>query len=121
MSDERSSTDAYAPDAGDIIWTDLDPPTGREQGGQRPAVVLSHKALYLASRFVIVCPVTRRIRPFASSVVLPEGLSTIGEVLTTHVRSIDTMNRPVRFSGERVPASTLAELRMKLAVLVGIL
>lgn len=44
-----------------------------------------------------------------------------GEVLTSHVRSIDTLNRPIRFSGQRLPALALTELRAKLAVLLGIL
>lgn len=121
MSAAKSSTDAYEPEAGDIIWTDFDPRTGREQGGRRRAVIVSPRALYVASRFVIVCPVTSRIRPFASSIVLPEGLSIAGEVLTSHVRSIDTLNRPIRFSGQRLPALALTELRAKLAVLLGIL
>jgi mRNA interferase MazF len=121
MSAVKSSTEAYEPDAGDIIWTDFDPRTGREQGGRRPAVILSPRAFFVASRFVIVCPVTGRVRPFASSLVLPEGLSIGGEVLTSHVRSIDTLNRPIRFSGERLPPLSLAELRAKLAALLGML
>jgi mRNA interferase MazF len=121
MSAAKSSTDAYEPEAGDIVWTDFDPRTGREQGGRRPAVVVSPRVFYVASRFVIVCPVTSRIRPFASSIVLPQGLSIGGEVLTSHVRSIDTLNRPIRFSGERLPTVSLTELRAKLAVLLGML
>ena len=121
MSAAKSSTEAYEPEAGDIVWTDFDPRTGREQGGRRPAVIVSPRAFHAASRFVIVCPVTSRIRPFASSIVLPEGLSIVGEVLTSHVRSIDTLNRPIRFSGERLPPPSLTELRAKLAVLLGIL
>lgn len=30
----------YEPAAGDLIWTDFDPRTGREQGGRRPALVI---------------------------------------------------------------------------------
>jgi mRNA interferase MazF len=117
----KSSTEPYAPEAGDIIWTDFEPRTGREQGERRPAVIVSPRAFYVASRFVIVCPVTSRIRPFESSIVLPEGLSVRGEVLTSHVRSIDTLNRPIGFSGHRLPAASLLELRAKLAVILGIL
>jgi mRNA interferase MazF len=105
---------------GVLIWTEVDPKTGREQAGRRPAVVLSPAAFYQASRFAIVCPITSRIRPFASSVVLPEGLKVQGEVLTSHVRSIDTLARPIRLVGEAVPLAVLVELRAKLAVLTGI-
>jgi mRNA interferase MazF len=110
----------FEPAPGDLIWTDFDPRTGREQGGRRPAVVISPKALFTASRFIIVCPITSRIRPFASSVVLPPGLPIGGEILTSHVRSIDTLARLVAYAGGKVPAAILAEVRGKLAVLTGI-
>ena len=95
-------SDDEIPQAGDLIWTDFDPRIGREQSGRRPAVVISPAAFYEASRFAIVCPITSRVRPFASSVVLPEGLAVQGEVLTSHVRSIDTMARPIRRIGQAV-------------------
>ncbi|MDO8837467.1 MAG: type II toxin-antitoxin system PemK/MazF family toxin [Parvibaculum sp.] len=113
-------TDApYEPGAGDLVWTDFDPRTGREQSGRRPAVVVSPRAFWRASRFLIVCPVTSRIRPFAASVVLPEGLSVAGEILTSHIRSIDTLARPVAFAGAVLPEPLLNELREKIAVLIG--
>lgn len=113
-------TDENHPHAGDLIWTDLDPRTGREQAGRRPALVLSDRSFFVATGFVIVCPITRRVRPFASSVVLPDGLPIAGEILTSHVRSIDALTRPVRPVGASVPADILTEVRNKLAVLVGI-
>lgn len=35
---------AYMPDAGDIVWLNFTPQTGREQAGRRPALVLSPAA-----------------------------------------------------------------------------
>ena len=113
-------TDTYCPHERDLVWTEFDPRTGREQGGRRPALVLSDRAFFTATGFAIVCPVTRRVRPFASSVVLPEGLPVEGEVLTSHVRSIDARARPVRFTGASVPDEIMVDVRAKLAVLVGI-
>ncbi|QJE72322.1 mRNA-degrading endonuclease [Aerophototrophica crusticola] len=110
----------FRPEAGDLVWTDFDPRPGREQGGRRPALVISPAAFWDASRFAIVCPITSRIRPFGSSVVLPEGLPIQGEILTSHVRSIDTLARPVRPVGAAVPVDVLREVRGKLAVLAGI-
>jgi mRNA interferase MazF len=106
----------WRPDAGDLIWTDFDP-----QAGRRPALVLSPAAFWEASRFAIVCPITSRVRPFGSSVVLPQGLPVSGEVLTSHVRSIDTLARPIAYAGSKVPPSVLTETRAKLAVLIGYL
>jgi isocitrate/isopropylmalate dehydrogenase len=42
-----------------------------------------------------------------------------GEILTPHVRSIDSLARAVRYAGAVVPEATLAEVRAKLAVLCG--
>jgi len=113
-------TDApYEPEEGHLIWMDFDPRTGREQSGRRPAVAVSPVAFWRATRLLIVCPVTSHIRPFATSVLLPEGLPVAGEVLTSHIRSIDTLARPVAFAGAALPAALLDELREKIAVLIG--
>jgi mRNA interferase MazF len=109
----------YLPDEGDLIWTDFDPRTGREQGGRRPALVLSPIAFCRVAGFAIVCPITSVIRNFGTSVILPPGLAVSGEILTGHVRSIDTAARPLRYAGGKVPAATLADVRAKLAALCG--
>ncbi len=110
----------YAPDAGDLVWTDFDPAPGREQAGRRPALVVSPAAFTQNTGFAIVCPITSRVRPFPTSVVLPHGLPVSGEILLSHVRSIDMLARPVRPIGATVPASTAAEVRAKLATLIAI-
>jgi mRNA interferase MazF len=69
---------------------------------------------------MIVCPITSRVRPFSTSVVLPVGLPVSGEILTSHVRSIDTLARPISYAGATVPAEILHEVRMKLAALIGL-
>ena len=113
-------TAGYEPHEGDLIWTDLDPRTGREQAGRRPALVPSHRKFFVASGFAIVCPITTRVRPFPSSVVLPHGLPIRGDILTSHVRSIDVAARPIATAGASVSPETLMEVRSKLAVLLGI-
>ncbi|OAN45216.1 type II toxin-antitoxin system PemK/MazF family toxin [Magnetospirillum moscoviense] len=113
-------SETYTPEAGDLIWTDFDPRTGREQGGRRPALVVSPKAFWQASGFAIVCPITSKIRPFGTSVVLPVGLALAGEILTSHVRSIDTLARPIRPVGQAVPGAVLDDVRAKLAALIGL-
>lgn len=109
----------YVPEAGDLIWTDFDPRVGREQSGRCPALVLSPSDFYRASEFAIVCPITSRIRPFGTSVVLPPGLPISGDILTSHVRSIDTLARAIRPAGASVSDAVLDEVRNKLAVLLG--
>ncbi len=104
----------YEPEAGDLIWTDFDPRTGREQSGRGPALVVS------PADFGRVTEFTSRIRPFGTSVVLPVGLPVSGEILTSHVRSIDTLARPISYAGAAVSPATLDEVRLKLAALIGL-
>jgi mRNA interferase MazF len=114
------SEQGYWPDAGDLIWTDFDPTLGREQTGRRPALVISPKAFALNTGFVFVCPITTRVRPFPTSVVLPEGLPIAGEILISHLHSIDILARAVRPVGAAVPAGTAEQVRAKLAALIAI-
>lgn len=110
----------YLPDAGHLIWTDFDPTIGREQAGRRPALVISPAAFALNTGFVIVCPITTRIRPFPTSVVLPVGFPISGEVLLSNLRSLDTRARPIRYAGLKVPSETARLVRAKLAALITI-
>ena len=118
----RSSSEAgpYLPEAGDLIWTGFDPRIGREQSGRRPALAVSPADFCRVTEFAIVCPITSRVRPFGTSVVLPIGLPVSGEILTSHVRSIDTLARPISYAGAAVPAEILHEVRMKLGALIGL-
>jgi mRNA interferase MazF len=111
---------SYVPEAGELIWIDFDPRVGREQSGRRPALVVSPRAFCHATGFAIVCPITSRVRPFGTSVVLPAGLPVTGEILTSHVRSIDTLARPIGAAGGAVSRDILADVRAKLAALIGL-
>src|SRR5271170_8455547 len=111
---------AYAPGTGDLIWTDFDPTKGREQAGRRPALVVSSAAFTENTGLAVVCPITSRVRPFPTSVVLPPGLPIVGEVLTSHIRSIDTEARPIRYAGAAIPAETAQLVRAKLNAFVTI-
>jgi mRNA interferase MazF len=108
------------PDAGDLIWTDFDPTRGREQAGRRPALVVSQAAFTENSGLAVVCPITSRVRPLPTSVVLPGGLPVSGEILTSHIRSIDTQARPVRYAGAAIGADVAQLVRAKLATFVTI-
>jgi mRNA interferase MazF len=111
---------SYRPEAGDLVWTDFDPRVGREQSGRRPALLVSPSAFWQASGFLIVCPITWKVRPFGTSVVLPAGGKLAGEILTSHVRSIDTGARPIAFAGASVAHDLLADVRARLAALIGL-
>jgi mRNA interferase MazF len=111
---------AYAPDTGDLIWTDFDPTKGREQAGRRPALVISPKTFTENTGLAVVCPITSRVRPFPTSVVLPPDLPVAGEILVSHIRGIDTQARPVRYAGASVPKTIARLVRAKLNTLLTI-
>jgi mRNA interferase MazF len=108
----------YVPNVGDLIWTDFDPARGHEQAGRRPALVISPATFTEYTNFAIVCPVTSRVRPFPTSVVLPPGLPIGGEILLSHLRSIDIAARPVRYAGAKIPAETARLVRAKLETFI---
>jgi mRNA interferase MazF len=109
---------AYVPGAGDLIWTDFDPTKGREQAGRRPALVVSPVSFSANTGLAIVCPITSRVRPFPTSVVLPSGLPVAGEILISHIRSIDIRARPLAYAGGTIDARTAALVRAKLGAIV---
>jgi mRNA interferase MazF len=114
------SEELYLPNTGDLIWTDFDPNVGREQAGRRPALVLSPSVFALNTGFAIVCPITSKMRPFPTGVVLPDGLPIAGEILLSHVRNIDIRARPVLYAGAAVPAEVAQAVRAKLDLLIAI-
>ena len=111
--------DPYFPGAGDLVWTDFDPTPGREQAGRRPALVLSPVELSRNTGFAIVAPITSRVRPFPTSVVLPHGSPLSGEILLNQIRSIDILARPVKFAG-RVNDEVARDVRAKVGMLIAI-
>jgi mRNA interferase MazF len=113
-------TIGYTPSAGDLIWTDFDPTRGREQAGRRPALVVSAAAFTSYTGLAVVCPITSRVRPFPTSVVLPAGLPISGEILTSHVRSIDTLARPIRYAGASVGQAVAQAVQAKLESFIAI-
>jgi mRNA interferase MazF len=113
-------TPAYTLGSGDLIWTDFDPTKYREQAGRRPVVVVSSAVFTGNTGLAIVCPITSRVRPFPTSVVLPTGLPVAGEILTSHIRSIDTMALPIRYAGAAVPLEIALLIRAKLNTFITI-
>jgi len=110
----------YRPDVRDLVWTDFDPTPGREQAGRRPAVVLSPAAFFDNTGFVIVAPITSRVRPFPTSVVLPAGLPIAGEILVANLRSLDALARPLRTAGAKISEETARAVRARLDALIAI-
>ncbi len=107
----------YIPERGDIVLIDFSPQSGREQCGQRPAVVLSPKAYNAKVGLAIFCPITSKIKNYPFEVILDNYLKTKGAVLSDHIKNFDWHSRKVRFK-EKVSQKNLYEILAKLQMLL---
>ncbi len=107
---------AYVPDAGDIVWLDFDPQAGHEQGGHRPAVVLSPAGYNGRSGMMVCCPTTTRIKGYPFEVALAGNPKSV--VLADQVKNQDWRARRATRKG-RVSSAELDEVRAKLLALIG--
>jgi mRNA interferase MazF len=108
----------YVPDRGDAVWITLNPHTGHEQAGRRPALVLSPAAYNGKVGLVILCPITNQQKGYPFEVAIPKGLKVTGVILADQVKSLDWRAR----QAERIdtlPEQTVAEVLGKLNTLLG--
>ncbi len=77
---------------GEIWNVYFDPIKGNEQGGNRPAVVISGNTLNKNLGVVIVCPITSSVHNYEGNPVLSpskeNGLQVLSEIMVFHIRSI---------------------------------
>lgn len=77
---------------GEIWEMYFDPVKGSEQGGRRPAVIVSGDLMNKYLKVVIVCPLTTKIKNYKGNLILEpdklNGLEEKSEVLTFHLRSV---------------------------------
>ena len=79
---------------GDLILVNFAPTKGREQSGERPALVISNTKYNTQSGFVLACPITSTMKVMNIRVPLDERTKTQGDILCEQVRIIDLMERP---------------------------
>lgn len=104
-------TRTYTPAQGDLVWLDFHPPSGHEQSGRRPAVVVSPGAYNKRIGLALVCPVTSQRKGYPFEVVLPEGCPVGGVVLADHLKSQDWRARRAEFIARLDAATLLAVLQ----------
>lgn len=102
---------------GQVVWVNLNPVTGSEQAGHRPAVIISSND-YLASipNVVMVLPITTRNRGLPNHVRLGGNIGLVEAesfAMTEQPRTIDRQ-RITKPAGQ-VDRGTLQELRSWLA------
>lgn len=109
----------YIPDTGHIIKIDLDPRAGHEQGGWRPAIVLSPIAYNSKTQLAIAVPVTNQVKGYPFEVRLHDGMRTTGAVLADQVRNLDWHVRRAKYI-ETAPPEVMKAIRERLSALLGI-
>jgi mRNA interferase MazF len=108
---------AYVPDRGDIVWIALNPQASHEQGGRRPAVVVSPRSYNGKVGLGLFCPITSRAKGYPFEVALPADFAVRGVVLADQVKSLDWRARRAALAA-RLADDTCAEVIGKLATLL---
>lgn len=109
----------YQPDRGDLIWLDFTPNAGTEQGGRRPALVLSGQDFNIATGLVLVCPITTKDKINSFDVPLPKGVRLKGVILSSQIRSLDWIARNADFHG-KADTNTMCEVLGRIEAILGI-
>ncbi|GHV42299.1 mRNA interferase PemK [Synergistales bacterium] len=104
---------------GDIIFVDFAPTKGREQTGQRPALVISNTRYTQQSNFAIACPITSTMKPMKVRVPLDSRTKTQGDILCEQVRIIDLLKRAYTIV-EQIPKDKLREVYNVVNALISI-
>lgn len=101
----------HEPTPGEIVWVVLDPAAGREQGGRRPAVVVSSVGhLAIADTLVSIVPVTSVDRGWSNHILLRgDVLDRPSWAMSEQIRTI-SRERVVAHAGQ-VGSETLAKIR----------
>ncbi len=87
----------YIPHRGDVVNINFNPQAGHEQGGWRPALVLSSARVNEKSNLVLVCPITSKIKGYEFELRIPYHSEIHGVVLANHLKSLDWKKRNARF------------------------
>lgn len=79
----------YIPKKGDIVWVNFNSSTDKESMERHSALVVSRYEFNRKTMLAIVCPINSTIRNVPTRFTLPEELETHGQVLISHLKTID--------------------------------
>lgn len=106
----------FVPTSGDLIWIDFDPVEGHEQGGYRPAVVLSPFSYNNTVGLLLYVPCTTKVKGYPFEVKLSGSRDSVA--LADQVACVEWRTRKIISKGMVTPAE-LAEIRAKAKALIG--
>jgi mRNA interferase MazF len=105
------------PRRGDAVWVSLQPQAGHEQGGRRPALVVSPEAYNRRVGLALLCPITSQAKGYPFEVAIPAGAPVSGVVLSDQVKSLDWRARRAELVSA-LPDAVVAEVIGKLSALL---
>lgn len=85
----------YIPQKGDFITITLDPQSGHEQKGRRPALVISNTPFNERTGLIIICPVTNTEKKLPFHVTIEGCDNVTGFIMVEQVKSLDFHSRNV--------------------------
>jgi mRNA interferase MazF len=100
----------------DIVKIDFGPTLGHEQGGVRPAIVLSNSKYNESTGLMVVCPITRQKKNYFFEVDI-ETSKTNGVIIVNHLKNVDWRCRKIKII-ECVPETIMKEINSKLLFLL---
>src|ERR1700741_202346 len=103
----------YIPDAGHIVKLDLDANLGHEQGGWRPALILSPRSYNGKTGLAVLVPITSQVTGYPFEVPLPSRIKTTGVILADAIRNLDWRTRNARYA-ESAPLEVLRAVHLRL-------
>ena len=99
----------YKARQGDIIWLNLDPQSGHEQKGRRPALVVSNNSFNDFTRTgAMICPITNTKRGSPFQPMLDSNTKTIGVIMCDQAKILDLQTRDAVFI-EQAPDNIVLE------------
>ncbi len=107
----------YFPRRGDVITIDFDPVKGHEQGGGKPAVVISDDRYNRRVGLAVVVPVTTKPKGYPFEVKIPPTSRVKGTILADHIKCIDWRVRNADLL-DTLPPEVLDEIENKLGPLI---
>jgi len=110
----------YIPERGDLVWLVFDPQAGHEQGGRRPALVLSPASYNGKSGLALICPVTSQVKGYPFEVPVPTGLAVHGIILSDQVKNLDWQARRAEFIC-RLPDDATIQVLKRVGLLLKVL
>jgi mRNA interferase MazF len=100
---------SYQARQGDIVWVSLDPQSGHEQKGRRPALIVSNNTFNNFTRYAaMLCPITNTIRNNPLQISLDKRTTTKGVIMCDQAKILDIVLRNAEFI-ESVPPDIVAE------------